>query len=87
MNETQLMALYAIAAVYGTGSVLTLGWYLYKGISYRLALGMIGWKPPLQWHDWLGIALDAICILTAWPFAARRFIRDERARQRPVPSH
>ncbi len=84
MSETQLMALYAIAAAYGTGSVLTLGWYLFRGISYRLALGEIGWKPPLQWHNWLGIALDTVFIVIAWLFAARRLIRDERARRRPV---
>ncbi len=86
MTQAQLMVLYAIAAVYGTGSVLTLGWYFYKNISYRLALGAIGWKPPLQWQDWVGITLDTISIIVAWPFAACRFIRDERARRRPVPS-
>ena len=84
MSETQLMLVYVAAVLYGTGALVAFGWYVFNNISYRLALGAIGWRSSLRWQHWVVIVLETILTLIAWPYALYRLIQDERRRHLPI---
>ena len=78
-NREMLINLYFVGIIYGVGGLITVAWWLYRNIAYRMALGVIGWKPPLRAHDWFAMFLEAILTIIIWPYALHMLIREHRA--------